>query len=173
MHHHLYLLRHAKAGWESANQRDYDRALTPRGVQAAQAMGFWCKEYLPQIDLVLCSPALRTRQTFDALQEAWPQVLRVEFADAIYMANYDALLTILNALPDQEQHVMLIGHNPGLEDLTLLLCDDGTPSALAALRVKYPTGALAQLETREHWANLQRHTAYLKRFIQPQDLSQD
>jgi phosphohistidine phosphatase len=97
----------------------------------------------------------------------------VQFEDGIYMASYDSLLALLNTLPEKIQHVMLIGHNPGLEDLAMLLCNEGVPEALTALRKKYPTGALAKLETRDAWAGLQRHTAYLKSFIQPRDLASD
>ncbi len=121
----LYLLRHAKSSWKTAASEDFDRPLSKRGRVAAKAMG----EYLARHDIapaqVLCSSAKRTRETMERVLKAVGAAMPVRFEKGIYMAEETKLLRRLKRLNDSLGSAMLVGHNPGLGRLALLLSVDG------------------------------------------------
>jgi len=146
----LYLLRHAKSSWDEQLVADHDRPLAPRGRKDARAM---C-EHLGTLEkapaLVLCSSAVRTRQTLDLIAPGIPSA-EVEIEDGIYAATDSALLTRLREVDDGVDAAMVIGHNPGLEQLAMRLSGDGRAIQAAG---KFPTCALATLEFEGGWATL-------------------
>ena len=113
----LTLIRHAKSDWHSESQTDFDRPLNERGKKAAPLMGkrLSARDNFP--DLLICSPAKRTRQTAKkiAKQLAYPENA-IELREEIYEATLDTLIELTKELPDQHAHVMLIGHNPGFSE---------------------------------------------------------
>jgi phosphohistidine phosphatase len=121
----LYLLRHAKSDWDDPALADIDRPLAPRGRKAARAMARYLKNSGIRPELILCSPARRARQTLELLTEAWPVFPNVSFAPWLYAASASKLLAKLRELPHEAASVMLIGHNPGLEDLATTLAGTG------------------------------------------------
>jgi phosphohistidine phosphatase len=164
----LYLLRHAKSSWDDPGLADHDRQLAARGIRAAASIAAHMRTAGIRPDLVLCSSARRTRQTLDLLGEAVPSGSAVRIEDGLYGAAATELLDVFRRLPPDPRRVLLIGHNPGVQDLALLLVATGEHRAQAA--EKYPTGALATLETDAEWADLRPGCARLADFVRPRDL---
>ncbi len=163
----LYLLRHAKSSWDDPSLADHDRPLAPRGRKAARRLGAHLSEEGIEPELVLCSSARRTRETLERLGGAVGGST-VEVEEGLYAADADALADRLRAVPDEVRSVLLIGHNPGLEELALDLAGRG--EALARLEEKFPTGALAALELSTSWAGLSPGSAELTAFVVPREL---
>jgi phosphohistidine phosphatase len=121
--------------------------------------------------LVLCSTALRTRQTLDLLQGTLGPHVDVRMEDELYGADADELLVRLHRVDEGVESVMLIGHNPGLQDLAIELTGDGEQAAIAQLEQKFPTCALATLDVgRIGWDELGRGQAYLADVVLPRHL---
>jgi phosphohistidine phosphatase len=164
----LYLLRHAKSSWKDTSLADHDRPLAARGRRAATAIARHLLEQGIEPELVLCSTARRARETLDGIAPVLgTPVIRVE--GDLYGASADALLERLRRVPDTAESVMLVGHNPDLQDLALILA---LPSdTVRELEAKYPTGALATLVILvERWEELDDDRAELVAFVRPRDL---
>jgi phosphohistidine phosphatase len=164
----LYLLRHAKSSWKEPGLADHERPLARRGRRAAKAIGRHLRRLGVEPELVLCSTATRARQTLEGIEPALGRgAIRVEAE--LYGAGPADLLARLHEIAAPVRSVMVIGHNPGLEQLALLLARHG--SRLQELDAKFPTGALATLAFRgPGWSALDRGTADLIAFIRPRDL---
>ncbi|HEY3021843.1 MAG TPA: histidine phosphatase family protein [Solirubrobacteraceae bacterium] len=164
----IYLLRHAKSSWKDDTLPDHDRPLAGRGRKAAKAIARHLRAEAIAPELVLCSTALRVRQTLERIEPALGRrSVRVE-AD-LYGASAHALLERLRGVPDTVSSVMVIGHNPGLQELVLQLARPGPE--LSAVRLKFPTAALATLAfAGARWADLDAGAAELVAFVRPRDL---
>ena len=149
----LILLRHGKSDW-SGNEPDDLRPLAPRGRRQVPASGRWLAENAGQIDLAVVSPAARARETWDlaAAELAVPPPVR--FDERVYAASTGSLLGLLRELPDAMSTVVLVGHNPGVEDLVADLTGRWVPmppSALAVIDVPGPwSDAGSGAELRAH-----------------------
>jgi phosphohistidine phosphatase len=130
----LLLMRHAKSGWKEKNTQDHERPLNKRGRRDAPRMGTQLKdrELIPQ--LILCSSALRARQTAELVAEAAGYTDEIIYLDELYMSEVDENLNALRELPDSIERVMLIGHNPGLETMLQILSNriESLPTAVIA-----------------------------------------
>lgn len=174
-----------KSSWDEEGVPDHERPLAVRGQRALATMADYLKHRkgaAPRPDLILCSSAVRTRQTLAGLIPAgriWgnPPPVRVE--DGLYMAPSDTLIDRLRALPSDAGRdavpdpgtVMLIGHNPGLETLALALADSPDDDPVVRLAGKYPTGALARLDLAiDDWRDLRPGCGRLRLFITPRDV---
>jgi phosphohistidine phosphatase len=166
----LYLLRHAKSSWDDPGLADRDRPLARRGEKALERMHEHLTGTAEGPELVLCSSARRTRMTLDGIAGALPTDVDIEIEDGLYAAASGALLSRLQRVPDDVARVMLIGHNPGLEDLALLLVGAGDRSTRARMATKFPTGALATLGFDGPWAALDAGGATLEEFVVPREL---
>jgi phosphohistidine phosphatase len=165
----VYLLRHAKSSWKDDSVADRDRPLAGRGRRAAKAIAGHLEAEQIRPDLVLCSPARRTRETLERVEGAFGDRVEARFDEALYGASAPELLARLKALPQEVGSVMLIGHNPGLEELALALASDG--EGLARMREKYPTAALATIELHaERWSAIERGSGKLVGYVRPRDL---
>jgi phosphohistidine phosphatase len=165
----VYLLRHAKSSWKDSSLADRDRPLAGRGRRAAAAIADHLEAEGIHPDLVLCSPARRTRETLERVETALGDRVEVRFEEALYGASEVELLARLRALPPEVSSVMLIGHNPGLEDLALALASTG--DGLARMREKYPTGALAMIDLpADEWDAIEADTGELVAYVRPRDL---
>jgi len=167
--HSLLILRHAKSDRDGDDSDDFARPLARRGRVDARRMAHWLEARGLTPDLVLSSPACRARETTEAVVE----ILRippghVHYDDRLYLAACDTLIAVLRGTPTRAGMMLLVGHNPGLEDLLERLCpvapprnDDG--KLLTA-------GALAQLMLRQPWSRLAPHGAELVELVRPREL---
>jgi phosphohistidine phosphatase len=164
----LLLLRHAKSSWDDPSLADRDRPLAPRGHRAAERMAEHLRSSAPPVDLVLCSPALRTTETLEHLGRAFGDAeMMVE--DGLYGATEVELLDRLRRVPEDAEGVAMIGHNPGVQDLALDLARGGEDHE--RMRAKFPTGALAVIEFDGAWAELSEGGGRLIAFVTPKDLA--
>jgi phosphohistidine phosphatase len=164
----LLLLRHAKSSWDDPSLADHERPLAPRGHRAAESMAEHLRSSVPKPDLVLCSSALRTRETLDRMSKAFGDA-EVVVDDELYGANDDVLLERLRGVTDRFETVAMIGHNPGIHDLAITLAGSGAD--LGRMRTKFPTGALAVLAFDGPWRELAPGAARLEAFVTPKDLA--
>lgn len=172
----LLLLRHAKSSWDNPALADYDRPLAKRGKKAAPRMGVEIAALGLRPDLILCSSAVRARDTLAlVLPELGTPSPEVVYDDALYMATPSALLALLRKLSanaDGPRTVMVVGHNPGLEELAELLVDGGNEDAQELLAEKFPTCALAVLTfDGEGWDSIAPGAARLSQFLTPARLT--
>ena len=167
----LLLLRHAKSSREDPELDDFDRPLAPRGLNAAPRIGreIATRGWLPQS--VLSSPAKRTRETWSLVAAELPDPATVTFPKALYMATPERLLTQVRKIPESVTALLVIGHNPGLEQFARrLAASDSEPEALARLAEKFPTAALVRLVYDGAWAGLDFASARLTHFLRPKDI---
>lgn len=165
----LYLLRHAKAVAQEEGGPDRGRPLEQRGRRAAQAVAQWIAEHRIAPELVLCSPSLRTRQTLDIVAASFARPPKIVIEDGLYLASARDLLTRLHRLPADTASVMLVGHNPGFQELAFYLSDVATGPLMARLGT-FPTGALASFQVDIAWAALERKGARLTALAAPKEL---
>lgn len=165
----LILLRHGKSDW-STNNDDFDRPLKKRGKNASRQVGKWLSANQRVPDFVITSPATRAMQTAEIACEA----MGIKKEDIysrkhIYLATTEELLYVLEDCPEQAQCVMLVGHNPGLEELLYYLVN-GTMTIPEDGKLM-PTATLAILEMPDTWAQLQTGSAKLEFLLRPRELS--
>ncbi|HEX8448426.1 MAG TPA: histidine phosphatase family protein [Allosphingosinicella sp.] len=166
----LTLLRHAKSGWDDAVSRDFDRPLNPRGRKAARTVGREMKAQGLAFDRLLASPARRVVETLEEVAAAFGP-LRPEFDQRLYLASTATLLDIVRATADEVDRLLLVGHNPGLEELALCLSKRDDSGLRGEVEVKYPTGTVAEIGLDvERWAEVGENSGRLVRFIRPRDL---
>ena len=163
----LYLLRHAKSSWDDPGLADRDRPLAPRGRRAAERMAEHLRAHDVRPGLVLCSPAVRARQTLAAVTAALGDP-PTTVEDGLYGGEPEHVVARLREVPDTTEAVMVIGHDPTLQDLALELAGGGDD--LPRLREKLPTGALATLAFEGSWRDLAPGRATLEAFVVPRDL---
>jgi phosphohistidine phosphatase len=151
----LLLLRHAEAVDSHPGARDIDRELTARGARQAREVGKFLRDQGIEVDAVVCSSAVRARQTLDQL--ALPvKSNRVRISEDYYNAGVDTLLDALRALPADSSVALLVGHAPGVPGLALELADpEGSNSAaVTTLEQRFPAAAIARVEFAGSWADL-------------------
>lgn len=165
----LLLMRHAKSSWDDPKLSDHARPLNPRGRAAAAAIRRMMRNVGLSPDLVLVSSARRTLQTLEAL-EPWDETPLVEPMDALYLAGPEQMLQLLRRIAETVRSVLILGHNPGLHDLTLLLAGPGEDQMRHRLGEGFPSGALAEFSLASSWLGLQEGGARLLRFVTPRDL---
>lgn len=164
----LYLLRHAKAGWALPGTRDFDRALESSGHGDAQAIGaaMHARGYVP--DLTLCSNARRARETLEAVA-GQSDTGRVLFFDRLYSDDAAGYLALVR---DNARGgcVMVVGHNPMMEDLATAVSTDGDADAKATLNAGFPTSGLAVIRFEDGLAKAAPGVGYLEAFLTPANI---
>ena len=161
----LVLLRHAKSDWP-AGVPDVERPLADRGRSDAPVAGDLLARLVGSFDLALVSPATRTQQTWMLVGER-VSADEVVLEPAIYDASVHDLLTLVRAIPDSSDTTLLIGHNPGIADLTLLLAGDGDAHARERIAQKFPTCGVAVLHVTGGWTEIAPGSATLAGFHIP------
>lgn len=166
--HQLLLLRHAKSSWEDTSTPDRDRPLNARGRRATVAMRRAMRELGLDPDLILVSSATRTMETMRLL-EPWDDTPLIEPMDDLYLASATHLLATLREVAETVRTVLLIGHNPGMHDLAMLLADPrgSAEQPARAVRDGFPTGALAEFSLTFPWSRLDAGGGRLIRFLTP------
>jgi phosphohistidine phosphatase len=160
----LYLLRHAKSSWDDPTLADHERPLAPRGLKASQLIAAHVQAAGIAPELVLCSTALRARQTLAALVPVLGGEVEIRLEDALYGVGRDKVLARVREVDDSVSSTLVIGHNPTLQELALFL--SGAAEALE----RFPTGALASLAFSAAWAALGEDGAELEGFVVPREL---
>jgi phosphohistidine phosphatase len=169
----IYLARHAKSSWNSDASNDFDRPLSNRGFTDAEKMGKQLHHLEIKPEKIISSPALRAKQTCESYCEQLDISLgEIEWNEEIYAAYTVTLLHILSALPETVKSVMLVGHNPAMEDLLVHLCGE---SAINNKRQKngklFTTGNVAKIIVSVPWPQLVMHDAKLKDLMRPKELN--
>jgi phosphohistidine phosphatase len=164
----LYLLRHAKSSWEDPTLTDHERPLTPRGRRASKAIAEHLRRQRSTPRLVLCSSSARTRETLKRISFGLRGHVEVRIEERLYTATASGLLERLHEVDAHVQSVMLIGHYPAVQELTLSLAGRGPD--LRRLREKFPTAGLATLAFRGRWDELAPGAAELIAFVTPKEL---
>lgn len=148
---------------------DFARPLANRGRTAIKQMGAWMKRHNISPELLVCSTAARARETVKLLcDEIEMPSNRVTYVDSLYLADVDSLLNILRDCPQQAKSVMLVGHNPGLEDLLIFLCGEDVPTSANGKLL--PTASLAQISLPDKWQSLKKRSGRLIDVTRPKEL---
>ena len=148
----LILLRHAKSDW-SGPADDIDRPLADRGRAQAPLAGHWLAQHAQRIDLAIVSPAKRARETWELVSAQLAPEPPARFDDRVYAAPADRLLEVLLDAPDDVRTLLLIGHNPGMEDLA---------SSLAGEGVVMRTAGIAEFRVEGSWPDLDEASTVLR-----------
>ncbi|MEU2390629.1 histidine phosphatase family protein [Streptomyces sp. NPDC007369] len=166
----IVVVRHAKAvPKETADVEDFARELADRGRADAPGMGRRLAESGFAVDLALCSPARRTRQTWQLMLPALADPPTTVFDDRLYQADAEELLGVLGEQPDGLTGLLVVGHNPAVHELAVGLCGDGPEPLVARLDEKFPTCAVAVLTLNGGWGSLAWKAARLAALWTPRD----
>jgi len=168
----LTLLRHAKSSWDDSVPRDFDRPLNGKGDRAAVTVGRHLRAQNMAFDHVVSSPAVRCVETLEKFWEGYGDELAPTWDKRIYLASCVTLLDVVQDAPDSADRLLMVGHNPGLEDLVLLLVPDSGENPLRdELEEKFPTASVAEMQFDvQRWADVDARKGVLVRFIRPRDL---
>ena len=151
--HQLHLLRHTKSSWDD-DADDHERPLNRRGREAARLIGESLPKAAGALDLVLCSSALRTRETAELALAGFDRPPRVLYEDALYLASASDLLERLRLVDERYDNVMVIGHNPGLHELAVALAAPGSAGFSTLANGKFPTGVRVRFVIATSWAEI-------------------
>ena len=167
----LTLLRHAKSTWDDPVARDFDRPLNRRGKKAARTVGQEMRAQGLAFDRIVASPATRVVETLAEVAEGYGRPLTAEYDQRVYLASADALLELVRDTDGAVERLLLVGHNPGLEGLALLVTRERDDPLRGEIAVKYPTGTLAEISLPvERWRDVAPGGGRIARFIRPRDL---
>ena len=170
----LGLFRHAKSGWADPRARDFDRPLSERGTRGAALMGKHIRDFGVRFDRVLASPAVRVGETIELASKAFGRSFPVEWDRRIYLASSATLIDLLRGVEGDPAAVLMVGHNPGLEDVIFdLVPDDGTSPLRDEVETKFPTATFAVLQLDiANWGDLAEGSAKLTHMTRPRDLDE-
>ena len=167
---YLYLLRHAKSSWDDPTLIDHERPLSPRGRRAAQLLAEHFASAAIRPEVILCSSATRARETLAPITAAMGLGDRVQIDTGLYGATAEEILVRLRAVDQDVTSVLVVGHNPGLQDLALELSGDD-PDAGIPVSAKFPTGVLAVVVMDAgSWPVLSSGTVHLASLTVPRQL---
>jgi phosphohistidine phosphatase len=161
----LYLLRHAKSSWNDSNLQDFDRPLNVRGRETAPLVGRFIRKKNLRVDLILSSPAARARQTAALVKESAGLSAELRYDERVYEADAARLLEVVAQADDSADAVVLVGHNPGMEELLTFLTGESR---------SMPTAALACLSLDlEKWGKARERAGRLEWLVRPEEFAED
>lgn len=159
----LLLLRHAKSSWADSNLRDFDRPLNERGLKAAMLMGKFIRKRKIEPGLIISSPAKRARETASLVKESGKLIAELRFDERIYEADTETLLKVVSQIDENVDTVMLVGHNPGMQQLL---------QALTGEAEEVPTATLMQISLKlDKWSAVQERSGSLEWLVRPKELA--
>jgi phosphohistidine phosphatase len=168
----LLLLRHAKAEKAEPGMRDHERPLNGRGRNDAEKLGSYLARHSLVPDRALVSTALRTRETWEGVVAMLPAEPAADFEERLYNSGAEGLLTAIKDFGHRASKLLVIGHNPGMHELALLLIASGDVEMRERLNEGLPTSGLAVIDfAGANWAKLHPHSGRLERFVTPRSLS--
>ncbi len=162
----LFLLRHAKSSWGDARAPDFERVLNERGRRDAPRVGEYLRSQKIELDLIVSSPAARARETIELVRASSGIDGELRFDERIYEASVSRLLEVVAGLDERAQSALLVGHNPGMQELIEALTGEGR---------HVPTAALARIELDiSRWSEVSSITRAagnrLTLFVAPKDI---
>jgi phosphohistidine phosphatase len=167
----LLLLRHAKSAWDDTRLADFDRPLAARGRRAATMIGEHLAAHRLTPDRILCSSARRTRETLIGLMPMIPSDLDIRITRDLYEVGSEAYRACIGALGGNARNLMLIGHNPTMQDTALELIGSGNPALRDEIAAKFPTAGLAVIDFDiQKWSELKPRTGRVVAFFRPREL---
>jgi phosphohistidine phosphatase len=172
----LMLLRHAKSSWPSGVQ-DAERPLLDRGEAAARLMGAYMAHHALIPDRVLCSPARRTRDTWTGISAAiaaqLPAIAEIVFDGRLYGATRQGLVSVIRDQHDAVRTLLILGHNPGMQEAAEWLIAAGDVELRERLHEKFPTAALAVIDfALDSWSRVHGHSGRLERYLTPHTVAE-
>ncbi len=167
----LLLLRHAKSSWSEPGASDHDRPLNRRGQEAAPRVGAYLARHGLIPDLVLCSTARRARETWKLVAAEAPAAPAATFTERLYDATPRALIEVFRGAEPEAKSLLVVGHNPGLQEAATALIASGDLEDRERLREKLPTGGLVVIDFAiPDWSKLHPRSGRLERFVVPRML---
>jgi phosphohistidine phosphatase len=168
----LGIWRHAKSDWNDRSARDFDRPLNARGLKGAALMGKHIASQPIYWERIVASPAVRVAQTIELGAQAAKINPQVRWDRRIYLASSATLIDLLREQEGDPKTILMVGHNPGLEDLIFdLVPDDGSSPLRDLVEEKFPTATFAKLEMDiDSWGDLEDGAARLVQLTRPRDL---
>jgi phosphohistidine phosphatase len=168
----LLLLRHAKSDRTRPGEHDRDRVLAPRGREDAPKIGAFIVRHALVPERVIVSTAKRTRETWDLVAAAIGKSPKAEFDERIYEAAPPAILKVIKESGPKVHTLLIVGHNPGLQELAALLIASGNLEARQQLNEKFPTAGLVVIDfALDDWTRLHAHAGRLDHFVSPRSLA--
>jgi phosphohistidine phosphatase len=167
----LLLLRHAKSSWSEPGASDHDRPLNRRGQEAAPRIGAYLARHGLIPDRILCSTARRARETWELVGAEAPAAPPATFSEQIYNATPRALVDVFRGADPHAASLLVVGHNPGLQEAATALIASGDLEDRERLREKLPTGGLVVIDFAiADWSKLHSRSGRLERFVVPRML---
>ena len=167
----LTILRHAKSDWNDPHLEDFNRPLNDRGWKSARRIGRELEKRGTKFDLVIASPAARVRETIDGLTEKLPLNVEIRFEPRMYAATQEMLLSIVRDIRENSHAPLLVGHNPGLQQLIVALTRNDGHGLRRHVEQKFPTAALAAIQLPAHrWIEVKPATGEITDLILAKDL---
>ena len=155
----IILLRHAKSSWEDLSLRDFDRPLSKRGMNDTKLMKVHMANLVKEVDEIYSSPSIRTSQTINQLV---PEISHVNYLASLYLGDVSVVLSLLESLPTRIKTVMIVGHNPCIQETMETLWKKPVE--------KFPTCAAAVFSFQNNWSKTAIPPGNLERFVKPSDL---
>jgi phosphohistidine phosphatase len=167
----LLLLRHAKSSWSEPGASDHERPLNRRGQEAAPRIGAYLARHRLIPDRILCSTARRARETWELVAAEAPAAPRATFTEKLYDASQRALVDVFRGADPDAAWLLVVGHNPGLQEVATALIASGDLEDRERLREKLPTGGLVVIDFAiADWSKLHPRSGRLERFVVPRML---
>jgi len=166
----LILLRHAKSAWPDG-VADLERPLAERGRKTAPVIGAYMAREKLIPDLALVSPARRAQETWKLVCEALSKKVAEREAPGVYEVSAERILDVIRSVEPGIRTLLVVGHNPGMEDAASLLVADGDADAMGRMKEKFSTAGLAVIDfDLDGWGDVAKGTGYLERFVTPRSV---
>ena len=160
----IYVLRHAKSSWDNSNLSDFDRPLADRGISDAKKMSNFLKDMNIKIDKVLCSNAIRAKETFDLTADGFNfEIDKATYLDKLYFGDTTTIIQDLKELDESLNNILIVGHNPTLHYLVEILTNESIN--------RFTTCNLATISHDGEWVSLNSQQCSLKSLIRPKELN--
>ena len=160
----IYVLRHAKSSWDNSNLSDFDRPLADRGISDAKKMSNFLKDMNIKIDKVLCSSAIRAKETFDLTADGFNfEIDKATYLDKLYFGDTTTIIQDLKELDESLNNILIVGHNPTLHYLVEILTNESIN--------RFTTCNLATISHDGEWVSLNSQQCSLKSLIRPKELN--
>ncbi len=167
----LLLLRHAKSSWNDDETLDFDRPLNARGRAAVPLVGRYLATHGLTPQKILCSTARRTRETLAGLLPAFETDVDVRLTRDLYEAGEDRMIDQIRAQGGNARTLLVLGHNPGLQETALALIGSGSPSHVEDIEKKFPTAAVAVIDfPAVKWVDVEPKSGRVVAFLRPREL---